>query len=492
MYWILKSLKISLVISLMVVMLLNGCATKRYSPTPYYQTTGSYNQSQELYHTVQSGETLSSIGRIYGVGYKDIAAWNQIAPPYTIYPGQSLQIYPAGSASGVSYDDSGIPVSTSPPPQGRQLGKSSTYQTSSYKKSSRTGQTTQSSGGTYHTVKRGETLYSIAKRYGQNYRTVAKWNNIPPPYTLRVGQRLRVAATSTPKKQTSQSYSSSLSSSPALPTSSPLLPTPSSQRNDVVSHVVQAGDTVSSVAQQYGYSVEQIAYWNGLSSPYELQIGRRLRVAPYTSKATASRTTGSYSSSRTKGYSSPADTSRSFHRVVAGDTLYSIARTYGVGVADIAVWNNLQPPYTLSPEQILQVAPANSRNQTQPSLSSSVRHNTGYHTVVGGDTLYSIAKLYNYSASEIANWNRLRYPYRLEVGQSLRVYPPSGVLDRVRYKVPLSTSSASKTAYHTVSRGETLYSISRRYGYSVNQLAARNGLVPPYRLIVGQRLRISP
>lgn len=488
MYWILKSLKLSLVVGIMVVMLLNGCATKRYSSTPHYQPTGSYSQPQELYHTVQSGETLSSIGRIYGVGYEEIAAWNQIAPPYTIYPGQSLRIYPTGSTSGVSYDDSGIPVSTSPPPKGRKLGKSSTYKTRSYKKSSRTSRrTTRSSGRTYHTVKRGETLYSIAKRYGQNYRTVAKWNNIAPPYTLRVGQRLRVSATSTQQKQFSQRYS------PSSPTS-PSLPKPSSQRkaisHKVVSHVIQAGDTISSIAQQYGYNVKQIAYWNGLSSPYNLQLGRRLRVAPLQFRKTSTARTTASSSRKTS--SRTATASRSYHQVVTGDTLYSIARTYGVGVANIAIWNNLQPPYTLSIGQTLQVAPANARNRTQPRLNSAVRHNTGYHTVVRGDTLYSIAKIYNYSASKIANWNRLRYPYRLEVGQTLRVYPPSGVLDRVRYKVPLRTTSASKAAHHTVSRGETLYSISRRYGYSVNQLAARNGLVPPYRLVVGQRLRIAP
>ncbi|NJO17981.1 MAG: LysM peptidoglycan-binding domain-containing protein [Thioploca sp.] len=483
MYWILKSLKISLVFSIMVVMLLNGCATSRYSTTPYYQQTDSYNKPQELYHTVQSGETLSSIGRIYGVDYKDIATWNQIAPPYTIYPGQSLRIYPSGSDT-VSYDDSGIPVSTSPLPQGRQLGKSSTYKASSYKKSTPSGKTT-GSGGTYHTVKRGETLYSIAKRYGQDYRTVAKWNNISSPYTLRVGQRLRVAATRTTQtKQISQSYSPS--SSLSLPNSPP--------QNNVVSHIVQAGDTVSSIAQQYGYGIEQIAYWNGLSPPYDLQVGRRLRVAPLptTGKASTSRTTGSYSNSRKTGYSS-ATTSRSYHQVVAGDTLYSIARTYGAGVADIAIWNNLQPPYTLTPGQTLQVAPSNSSNPNRPSLNSSVRHNTGYHTVASGDTLYSIAKLYNYSASEIASWNRLRYPYYLQVGQSLRVYPPSGVLDKIRYKVPLNTASSGKPATtHTVIPEETLYSISRRYGYHVNQLAAWNGLVPPYRLIVGQQLRVSP
>jgi LysM repeat protein len=479
----------------MVVILFSGCATNRYSTTPYYQQTDSYNKPQELSHTVQSGETLSIISKIYGVDYKDIATWNQLAPPYTIYPGQSLRIHPSSSGSGtVSYDDSGIPVSTSPPTQGRQLGKSSAHKTghykSGYKKSTRAGKTTRS-GGTYYTVKRGETLYSIAKRYGQDYRTVAKWNNLAPPYTLRAGQRLRVAATTTQPKQISQGYSPS--SSPSLPTPSPPLPT-SSPQSKVVSHVVQAGDTIASVAQQYGYGVEKIAYWNGLSPPYDLQVGRRLRVAPLpTRKASASRTTGGYSNSRKTSYSSATTTSSSYHQVAAGDTLYSIARTYNAGVADIAIWNNLQPPYTLSPGQTLQVAPSNSKTQIRPSLNSSVHHNTGYHTVVNSDTLYSIAKLYNYSASEIANWNRLRYPYHLQVGQDLRVYPPSGVLDRIRYKVPINTSSSSrKQASHTVGQGETLYSISRRYGYHVNQLAAWNGLVPPYSLVVGQRLRISP
>lgn len=45
----------------------------------------------------------------------------------------------------------------------------------------------------YHTVKRGDTLYSIALEYGQAYRDVAAWNNIDNPNMIRVGQQLRVA-----------------------------------------------------------------------------------------------------------------------------------------------------------------------------------------------------------------------------------------------------------------------------------------------------------
>lgn len=45
----------------------------------------------------------------------------------------------------------------------------------------------------YHTVEAGQTLYSIAWTYGYDYRVVAKWNKIKAPYTVHLGQRIRVA-----------------------------------------------------------------------------------------------------------------------------------------------------------------------------------------------------------------------------------------------------------------------------------------------------------
>ncbi len=45
---------------------------------------------------------------------------------------------------------------------------------------------------TYHTIRKGETLYSIAWQYGHDYRTVAKWNQVSRPYTIYPGQKLRV------------------------------------------------------------------------------------------------------------------------------------------------------------------------------------------------------------------------------------------------------------------------------------------------------------
>lgn len=52
--------------------------------------------------------------------------------------------------------------------------------------------------GSYYVVRPGDTLYSISWRHGLDFRAVARWNHIDPPYTIRPGQRLRLSAGSAP------------------------------------------------------------------------------------------------------------------------------------------------------------------------------------------------------------------------------------------------------------------------------------------------------
>ncbi|MDA8256813.1 MAG: peptidoglycan DD-metalloendopeptidase family protein [Betaproteobacteria bacterium] len=55
------------------------------------------------------------------------------------------------------------------------------------------GAATPDSGAGYYTVKKGDTLYSIALDHGQDHKDVAAWNNLDNPSVIRIGQRLRVA-----------------------------------------------------------------------------------------------------------------------------------------------------------------------------------------------------------------------------------------------------------------------------------------------------------
>lgn len=125
-------------------------------------------------------------------------------------------------------------------------------------------------------------------------------------------------------------------------------------------------------------------------------------------------------------------------------------------------------------------------------------------TVVKGDTLYSIAHKYGASVQDIAKLNNLSAPYALRVGQKLRV-PGNGDIVVAADKVPVQPQTVKKAPAAapmaptparvelqtvTVGAGDTLYSISRKYAVPVNDLAVMNDLAAPFRLTVGQRIKV--
>lgn len=67
--------------------------------------------------TVRRGQTLYRIATENGISTLDLAVWNGIEPPYTIYPGQRLQLYPGGSASPKSANHSGAGATTGAAPR---------------------------------------------------------------------------------------------------------------------------------------------------------------------------------------------------------------------------------------------------------------------------------------------------------------------------------------------------------------------------------------
>ena len=97
------------------------------------------------------------------------------------------------------------------------------------------------------------------------------------------------------------------------------------------------------------------------------------------------------------------------------------------------------------------------------------------YVVKAGDWVYNIARKFNVSPNAIIEANSLRPPYSLRPGQTLTIpadgTPPSGNV-------------------YIVQRGDTLYSIARRYGKSVTAIADANHLVSIHLIFVGQRLVI--
>jgi murein DD-endopeptidase MepM/ murein hydrolase activator NlpD len=103
----------------------------------------------------------------------------------------------------------------------------------------------------------------------------------------------------------------------------------------------------------------------------------------------------------------PAPPASGTYNVIAGDTIYVVARRFGVTVRSLIDANNLQPPFQLAPGQVLQIP------------------NAGGYIVVKGDTLAKIARKTGVEFATLARMNGLTPPYVIRVGQRLML--PTGV-----------------------------------------------------------------
>ena len=147
-------------------------------------------------------------------------------------------------------------------------------------------------------------------------------------------------------------------------------------------YTVKSGDTLYSIARKYNITVDELKELNNLSNN-TLSIGQKLYV---TKELPITETT---------------------YTVVAGDTLYNIANKFKVSVDNLKLINKLTNNI-LSIGQILKI-PDGTIAQDQSKFT---------YTVQNGDTLYSIARIYNTTVDEIKRLNNLTNN-NLSIGQTL-------------------------------------------------------------------------
>jgi LysM repeat protein len=145
------------------------------------------------------------------------------------------------------------------------------------------------------------------------------------------------------------------------------------------------------------------------------------------------------------------------HQVSEKETLYSISRRYGSPIPGILEVN----PTADGGLEIGQLLKVPYVPKPKPVASSLI------HKVQPKETLFSISKLYNVSVEEIKAWNYLT-ENSLTTGQELRVKKPASFVET-------KTAEAAKGT-HVVASGETLFSISRDFRISVDQIKAWNKL----------------
>lgn len=210
----------------------------------------------------------------------------------------------------------------------------------------------------YYVVKKGDTLWSIARAYGLTVDKLKSLNNLTSN-NLTIGDSLIV-------KDSSGSSDSS------------------SSANNNKYYVVKKGDSLYSIARSNNMTVDELKTLNNLTSNI-LSIGQRLII------------------------SSGSNVPNNVYVVKKGDTLWSIANNFNVSVNDLKSANNKSNNSLSIGEQLI-----------IPGKSTSENVNTTIYTVKSGDNLYSIARRYNVTVNEIKSLNNLSSNL-LSIGQKLSI-----------------------------------------------------------------------
>ncbi len=257
--------------------------------------------------------------------------------------------------------------------------------------------------GDVYTVKRGDTLYSIAQKFNTTVSDIKSLNNLISN-NLSIGQQLKIPTTEV--------------------------------EEEFINYTVKLGDTLYTIAQNYGLSVNDIIEYNNLGTTV-LTPNQVLKLP------------------------TNVELNENIYIVKPGDTLYSIAQNFNTTVNEIITLNNLSNN-TLTIGQQLQIP-------------TTIVEETDYvvYEVKPNDTLYSIARVYDTNVSAIKAYNNLTSDI-LSIGQILQI--------------PISEVTTEYQNYQ-VTNGDTLYSIANRFNTTVGALRDYNNLASN-NLQIGQIIKI--
>lgn len=341
---------------------------RRTTAVPGGEISDSETQLVVKYHKVKRGETLSIIARRYGVSVSTLKKWNGLRSS-RLKTGQRLRIN--------TYQR--VAKKEEPETVQEELAENKVEQP--VEKPNTTVQQSVDVDTKYHTVRRGETLGLIAERYGVTVSRLKDWNDLRSN-KIFVGQRLKVVSM-VDKGEIEVEGDADV-------------------QENATTHKVRRGESLFSIAEDYGVTIDNLKEWNNLSSS-SIDAGQTLIVNASAAKA-----------SKKSSGSSEKKAATTKHKVRRGETLGAIASRYGVTVDNLKDWNNLSSS-RIDVGQTLIVKGSKSTSSLRSSKSSYTTH-----TVRNGETLGGIAERYGTTASAIRKANGIKGSM-IRKGQKLKI-----------------------------------------------------------------------
>ncbi len=247
--------------------------------------------------------------------------------------------------------------------------------------------------------------------------------------------------------------------------------------NEFFTYQVKKGDTLWDIAHLYNVSMQEIFRLNNLEERSILSIGQIIKIPNYTLP--------------------PPSTNQDYliHTVKRGETLWNIAQQYHQKVDTLVLLNNLTNSDSISIGQQLKIPPSSSlmarEEQKKDKNISEVKTTQSeenfspiVYIVKPGDSLWSISQKYGVSTKLIAEINNIKQQNILRVGQSLEIPAIGGGIE-------FSEKNQEPTIIdYTVVKGDTLWSISKKFDVKMNLIISTNNLTEISRLSIGQVLKI--
>lgn len=252
-----------------------------------------------------------------------------------------------------------------------------------------------------HRVLKGETLFSISRKYGVSTTALRGYNDLRSrKNTLKTGQMLIIPL--------SESQPGNMFSDPAGIEGT---------RIASATYRVRSGDNLWGIARRAGITLETIKSINNLTSN-QIKPGMNLVLKPAAGKSEATARTASAKAAPSKAAPAapaparpaPAAPGNRTYTVAAGDSAWSIARKFNIPPADLLAANGLRNTSPLRPGQQLVIpggatAPPPAAARTAGSAPAPAERT---HRVKQGDTLFGIAKQYQVAVEALKKANALR------------------------------------------------------------------------------------
>ena len=330
-------------------------------------------------YRVKRKDNLLAIADIFDVRVSDIRNWNNIPYTKTIGVGDNLIVFV--------------------PSDKKEFYASLDNQTSIEKATSKNTVVKNNKSWVYHKVKRGESLRTIALRYGVNIYELRDWNNIHGN-KIAAGKKIRILAAKNSDYIASNEKNSN--------------------KNSVYKYRVKRGDSISEIAHKFGVSVANLKNWNGLTSN-TLNAGKSLKI--FSDSKISSLGDNTLKNSANINY----------YKIKAGENITAIATHYNVSVSSIKKWNNLKDNKIIagtnlkiySDAGVNDISDNNATTKNNISVNKksdkiTVKKSENFYSVKHGDSLFAIAKKYGITVEDLRNLNKLK-GNKLNQGQKLKV-----------------------------------------------------------------------